>query len=253
VLNRVHSTLLALAKQSPVARTRIARTIRVKASASAILAVLDDVNACLGAADRTMLHDAGWHFMQLGLQLERATVTASALRHVLAAADNKAESSGSADSMLHFRDNPELSALLRMLGSQDAYRRLFRTRSQPLFVAQFFLQQSHAPHSILHNILQISRSHQAIQDTAGSRENDPLSELIQTTITALTQIDLRLRFSSISVSDSAQPSLESIVLGTLKKLNSIHRLLGDHYFSHQARIAHGPVQTELGLDAANVK
>ncbi len=253
VLNRAHSTLLGLAKQSPTARNRAARDARVKAAAAAIGTVLDAVNSCLGAADRTMLHDAGWHFMQLGLQLERATVTAGTLRHVLAAADLKAEGADSKEAALHFRDNPELSALLRMLGSQDAYRRLFRTRSQPLFVAQLFLQQPHAPHSILHNILQIIRSHQTIQDIAEDRQADPLGELLAATVAELTSIDLGLRFASGASPKSDQPSLEGIVLRTLDKLNAMHNLLGDHYFSHQARIAHGTLQAELVLDASNVK
>jgi len=76
----------------------------------------------------------------MGMHLERATMTCSSLRHLLGALDS---APSSAFAQLLYRDNPELSALLRMLGSQDAYRRLYQTRSQPRFVAELFLQQLH--------------------------------------------------------------------------------------------------------------
>jgi len=253
VLNRAQSTLANLAKQSPAARTKIARSARLAASTSAIQTVLDAVNACLGAADRTMLHDAGWHFMQLGLQLERATVTTSSLRHVLAAAAVNNAAHDSSGAALHFRDNPELSALLRMLGSQDAYRRLFRTRSQPLFVAQLFLQQPHAPHSILHNLQRITTSHTAIRSLAEHPPADPLGDLLNSTTESLTKLDLGLHFDPGETPATNALTPEETVVGVMAHLDSIHQLLGDHYFSHQARIATGTVQAELALHQANVK
>jgi uncharacterized circularly permuted ATP-grasp superfamily protein/uncharacterized alpha-E superfamily protein len=247
LLNRVHTTLANLAKQSPTARNRFARESRLKASAAAIRAVLDSVNACLGAAARTMLHDAGWHFMQLGMQLERAAVTAGTLRHVLTAASTEATSEDSPAATLHFRDNPELSALLRMLGSQDAYRRLFRTRSQPLFVAQLFLQQPHAPHSILHNLQKIMVSHDAIQELTDDDQADPLGELLASTIAELSGLNLGRHFDPDAASTHGAPTLEETVVHVLDRLDSVNQLLGDHYFSHQARIASGVVQAELQL------
>lgn len=253
VLNRVESTLSSLAKQSPKARTVVAREARVKAAAAAIGAVLDDINACLGAADRTMLHDAGWHFMQIGLQLERASVTASNLRHVLVAASTSVIEEDSDESTLHFRDNPELSALLRMLGSQDAYRRLFRTRSQPLFVAQLFLQQPHAPHSILHNLRQIAASHCVIQSLTEDHQPDPLGDLLTSTISELSGLNLGRHFDHEAATHHDALTLEQTVDGVLDRLDSINHLLSDHYFSHQARIAAGTVQAGLVSNQANVK
>jgi uncharacterized circularly permuted ATP-grasp superfamily protein/uncharacterized alpha-E superfamily protein len=253
LLNRVQSTLSTLAKQSPKARNLVARTARVKASAAAIHAVLDSVNACLGAAERTMLHDAGWHFMQIGLQLERASVTASNLRHVLVAASTKVIKEESDEATLHFRDNPELSALLRMLGSQDAYRRLFRTRSQPLFVAQLFLQQPHAPHSILHNLRQISTSHGVIRALTEDHQPDPLDDLPNSTINELSELKLGRHFDPDATTHEDALTLEETVDRVQDRLDSINHLLSDHYFSHQARIASGTVQAELVLDQANVK
>jgi uncharacterized alpha-E superfamily protein len=60
---------------------------RKKNAALAVQLVLTDVNAFLATAERTMLMDAGWEFLRMGLHLERAIMTCSALRHVLGKLD----------------------------------------------------------------------------------------------------------------------------------------------------------------------
>src|SRR5581483_10202656 len=112
-------------------------------TARTVTRVLVDLNAFLGTAERTMLHDAAWYFLRLGAHLERAIMTCSALRHALGA--NGGSPAGD-------REAPELSALLRMLGSQDAYRRLYQTHSQPRFIADLLLRQGAAPRSLYHNL-----------------------------------------------------------------------------------------------------
>jgi uncharacterized alpha-E superfamily protein len=83
---------------------------------------LEQIPAFHATADHSMLHDASWHFLRLGGYLERAIMSCSALRHVLGAHARTVERRGSTA-----RNNSELSALLRMLGSQDAYRRLYQS------------------------------------------------------------------------------------------------------------------------------
>lgn len=248
VLTRLEDTLRSLARQTPDVRGRTAGTARTRAAAAAIRAVLSDVNACLGAASRTMLHDAAWHFMQIGQQLERATGTAGTLRHVLSAAARHTAEDGAVGAHLLYRDNPELSALLRMLGSQDAYRRLFRTRTQPLFLAQLFLQQAQAPRSILHNLQQIDRSLTAIRVAADAAPEDAARDLIEGTLTELRELNLDRHFDPESPEAPGLPTLESILARTIEQLAALHNLLGDLYFSHQARLDPAVLQTELGLD-----
>src|SRR5690606_14948299 len=110
---------------------------------------------------------------------------------------------------LLYRDNPELSALLRMLGSQDAYRRLFRTRSQPLFVAQLFLQQPHAPRSILHNLRHIAASLTAIRNTSQASPGEAVSALVASLLEELTDLNLGRHFDPDRAADADHPSLES--------------------------------------------
>jgi uncharacterized circularly permuted ATP-grasp superfamily protein/uncharacterized alpha-E superfamily protein len=243
ILTDIDLKLRSSARQSPHGRSQKDRAKRNRAATAALKAVLVEINACLGSTARTMLHDAGWHFMQLGKQLERAAFTAATLVHVLPEAARKAPA-GSIQPAAHYRDNPELSALLRMLGSQDAYRRLFLMRSQPRFVAQLFLQQADAPRSILHNLQQMAESLAAIHESSDDSTEHPLAIAIAQRIATLTDLDLGPYFTAAGLTDVAAP-LDTVLEEIEKSLSSLQNALSDYYFSHQARIGVEDPQAEL--------
>ena len=247
ILTRIDRRLRSAARQSPTARTLTARNARNRTATSALSAILIEINACLGSTDRTMLQDAGWQFMQLGKTLERATFTASTLKHIFAS-ETPIWPTRSHEDDLIYQDNPELSALLRMLGSQDAYRRLYRTRSQPLFVAQLLLQHVTAPRSILHNLREMRTSLQAIHEATDHHQETPPLQAIHTHIDALSRLDLTPFFTPRkSKTDSKPRSLKAVIDETLSALPQLHQLLSDHYFSHQAKIDPPVLQAELRL------
>lgn len=215
----------------------------------AVQAILTEVNAIVGLAERTMLQDSGWHFLHMGLHLERATMTCSALRHILSALDTASASKGDASTRTPYRDNPELSALLRMLGSQDAYRRLYQTRSQPRLVAELFLQQPTAPRSIFHNLHQIKTSLRAIRNDLDGGSEDPTTTAVDDTLRFIASVHLPHHFGE----DPMLPEVEVARLGDilarlLDHLYYLHPILSDHYFSHQARIGPSATQDELKLE-----
>lgn len=247
ILTRIDRRLRSAARQSPTARTRTARTARNRTANSALSAILIEINACLGSTDRTMLQDAGWQFMQLGKTLERATFTASTLKHIFAS-ETPVTRTRAPDDDLIYQDNPELSALLRMLGSQDAYRRLYRTRSQPLFVAQLLLQHVTAPRSILHNLREMRTSLEAIHEATDHHQETPPLQAIHTHIDALSRLDLTPFFTPSESTPHSDPrTLKDVIDETLGALPQLHQLLSDHYFSHQARIDPPDPQAELGI------
>ncbi|HEY0944478.1 MAG TPA: circularly permuted type 2 ATP-grasp protein [Opitutaceae bacterium] len=237
-------------------RTPARGELRAALPPQAVAAVLADVNAFLSTAERTMLHDAGWHFLRLGVHLERAIMTCSALRHVLGTHDEAASAkTGSAeaapadaiDAQLVYRDNPELSALLRMLGSQDAYRRLYQTRSQPRFVAELFLQQSEAPRSLAYNLHHIRLSLQAIRAGA-TEEEDPTACAANDLLKLLRGVRLDRYFGAMRGDEAAdRQALSEVLADLLNQLYGLHPLLSDHYFSHQARLTAVTAQGEFPL------
>jgi uncharacterized alpha-E superfamily protein len=241
LLTRLLGQLDELSRRKPP-RPRPEERVRAKpTSREAIEAVLTEVNAFLGTAERTMLHDAGWHFLRMGLHLERAIMTCSALRHALGSHEQ------SAHDLLTYRDNPELSALLRMLGSQDAYRRLYQTRSQPRWVAHLFLQQPGAPRSILANLQQISHSLDIIRGEVSSDEMGAPALAVGDVIEMLEGLRIDRHFSARSAEDVPdRQTLGEILSDLLDRLYALHPLLSDHHFSHQARLTPVPDQVEMG-------
>lgn len=247
VLTRLVDKLAHLSRQPPPKGERQnSLNASPSAAAGALGIVLTEVNAFLATSERTMLHDAGWHFLRLGGRLERAIMTCSALRHILGALDEAAARDGPdvrAQEQLLYRDNPELSAFLRMLGSQDAYRRLYQTRSQPLLVAELFLQQIEAPRSIAYNLHRIRGSLAAIHREIRREGDDPVAQAVAETLSFLGTIRLADHFSS----EPATQRLSDLLAALLDKLYDLHPLLSDHYFSHQARLSAEVGQAELKL------
>ncbi|AKC81832.1 hypothetical protein IMCC26134_01885 [Verrucomicrobia bacterium IMCC26134] len=238
-LTRLHDRLEGLRARHVPPEKAAAAKARLVLAGETTAAVLEQVPAFHAIADHTMLHDASWHFLRLGVLLERAIMTCSALRHVLGAHEKPATRQGD-----HFRNNPELSALLRMLGSQDAYRRLYQTRSQPRYVAEFFLQQADAPHSLFHLVHEIKRSLIAIR-----QENDPADApgAAESAAHELGLWLLAIKPSRHFAGESGLPPLGERLNELLDRLYSLYPLFNDHYFSHQARLAPVAAQDELPL------
>jgi len=190
--------------------------------------VLIDLNAFFGTAERTMAHDAAWYFLRLGSHLERAIMTCSALRHVLSAPHG---------TLAPDHEAPELSALLRMLGSQDAYRRLYQAHSQPRFVADLLLRQGAAPRSLYHNLANMLNRLRSIHKNLN--ESNAVELAVEEMLNALRTLKLEPFFSGHADDDQDAKSspLGEFLAGLLVRLNTVHSLLSDHYFSHQARVA----------------
>jgi uncharacterized circularly permuted ATP-grasp superfamily protein/uncharacterized alpha-E superfamily protein len=231
VLNHLQEDLRTMQHRSHDAQDAEAREAAARA---AVEAVLTGVNALLGTAERTLLQDATWHFLLVGLHLERAIMTCSALRHCFTSLEQEVIRSP----QLADRQNPELSALVRMLGSQDAYRRLYQTVSTPRLVAELFLKQPAAPRSLLHNLLCISENLTRIQEEI-HRHGEWTLDAVSAEVNRLIE---SLRNCGVSEDGTSGTSLSSLhALGAqffslLQQLYSLHTHLSDHYFSHQARM-----------------
>jgi len=244
ILSRLERQLWNAARESPTGRSKSARAARNRAVDASIQAVLTESNACFGALNRTMLQDSAWHFILLGVQLERAIITATALRHVLPVTA-KFLAADPAHAAQHYRDNPELSALLRMLGSQDAYRRLYRTRSLPAFVADLFLQQPDAPRSIAHNLHQFAESLAAIHEANPPFDGDPVGDCLTALRDYLAKLNITHHFETPLALTPDAPDLGEVLQTLFQRLLDLHPLLSDHFFSHQAHIAPPAEQSEI--------
>lgn len=202
------------------------------AAHAAVQHVITGVNAALGTAARTLLQDASWRFLLIGLHLERTIMTCSALRHSLGMLEAQAEDTPD----LLARDNPELSALVRMLGSQDAYRRLYQGPSLPQFVTEFFLRESSAPRSLRYNLKRLRNQFDHVDRDTGSRAATDSGVL--RSVEELLQALEPLRFEGARKTGASLADQLSSLLGRLHRL---HTVISDHYFSHQGRLPTPPL------------
>jgi uncharacterized alpha-E superfamily protein len=201
------------------------RATRAAIASESINTVIDRLAAFFGTLDRTMLHDTGWHFFKVGMYLERATMTCTALRHALVEAELAA---------LHDRrEDADLTALVRILSSQDAYRQTYQARVEPLFVAELLLLSRHAPKSVYSCLVELRDHVAAISSLTGLEDDAPLDETREV-LASLDALDLVRFFSQ----RSENPILESPErLSGIATRDSLRDPVGDE-LSNPARLAH---------------
>ena len=142
-LSRLRATF---ARQRFVAEPAVAECARVSRKLTELTTAT--IPQFFGLAENGMMDDDGWRFCRLGQQLERAIITANA-----PLACSKAFT-GPADrpQRLGHHTEIELSAFLRLLGTRDAYRRVYQMRAEPLPVLKLLFQNPEAPRSVLHGL-----------------------------------------------------------------------------------------------------
>jgi uncharacterized circularly permuted ATP-grasp superfamily protein/uncharacterized alpha-E superfamily protein len=98
-----------------------------------------------GTAEASMLADRGWNFCLLGQQFERAAITANAGLTIFKSIAKRMEK---LSELPEHAVEIELSAFLRLLGSRDAYRRVYQMRAEPVPVLQLLYDHPEMPRSV---------------------------------------------------------------------------------------------------------
>lgn len=102
--------------------------------------IVSEVARFNGTAERTMPHDDTWQFFRVGVFFERAVGTLAVLK---VAMPRIVETYHEVD-----EESADLTALLRLLGSLDAYRREFRSRAYIDRICYLILRGKHVPSSV---------------------------------------------------------------------------------------------------------
>ncbi len=191
-------------------------------------------------AANTMLADDGWRFCEIGQMLERSIITANSVLSI-----SESLAGPSSTGLLHGSEI-ELSAFLRLLGTRDAYRRIYQMRAEPIHVLELLWQHPEVPRSLLYclekcrGLLRQSISPEAL----GSANALAAIELL---IQQIRRIDWRpfvwmpreeepganLHEKGLDPSQKLEPLLRRLLDGTLE----LHTLISDSFLNHQARIA----------------
>ncbi len=197
-------------------------------------AVTQRIPQFFAVAARTVLGDDGWRFCEAGESLERAAISANAIVSI-----GKSLVRPPHTSVI------ELSAFLRLLGTRDAYRRIYQMRSEPIAVLEIIWQHPEAPRSVyrcLKNCLDLLRE----SAPAGADGAIKAITSIENLLHQIRRVDWSdfLRHSPEEDSAAADapipreaerlaPVMQELLNATL----NIHNVISDGFLSHQAYIA----------------
>lgn len=206
--------------------------------------IVSEVARFNGTAERTLPHDDAWQFYRIGMFFERAMGAVLLLKVAL---PKIVETYRDLD-----EENTDLTALLRLLGSLDAYRRTFRSRAYIDRVAQLILQSSNNPSSVsfcLHNLkyaigtLSITGEQKSLGSELCAVAGQLIEEIENLTlvrsgrsqaeqIDAQQQPSQQLSFSPKQIAAELQQFEAS--------LKAMHDGIEDVFFSHQNALARNP-------------
>jgi uncharacterized alpha-E superfamily protein len=112
-----------------------------------------------GVADDTLPHDEGWHFLQAGRALERASMTARIV---------DVEYHQLLDRAVESADNHQWMAVLKSVAAYEIYRRQYHSRIEPEKVAELLILNPQHPRSIRFSIAALQAALRAISGSPPS-------------------------------------------------------------------------------------
>ncbi len=192
-------------------------------------------------AGNTMLADDGWRFCEIGQALERAIITANS---VLSIGRTLTARPGTVS---EHASEIELSAFLRLLGSRDAYRRIFQMRAEPIPVLELLWQHEEVPRSVLRclgkcgALLRESLAPEMLEQASAPVAIDAFIQQVkridwQAFVRTAPDEDQPKRDPKSAAhvrADELEPLLGRLLGSTME----IHTLIADSFLNHQARIA----------------
>ena len=123
--------------------------------------VIEGANLFHGVTEATLSHGGGYHYMELGRYLERATSTAEMLEECFAEVD--AEATGD-DSRVQYA---EWGGLLRACAAYEAYCRFYTADIRPERLTEFLLLNAESPRSVRFAADRLEASLRAISRSLG--------------------------------------------------------------------------------------
>lgn len=134
-----------------------------------VRAIVEGAHLFQGVTDSTLTHDEGWHYIQIGRFIERASTTAAMLETQFGAS---ASASGGPDgSEEAIAEYVEWVGLLRACAAFEAYCRHYTADVRPERIAEFLLLNAEFPRSVRFVADRIEGSLRAIAHALGRSSN----------------------------------------------------------------------------------
>ncbi len=187
--------------------------------------VMNAVHQFQGVSDSTMSHGEGWHFIQVGRYIERASATALLLEayhdDLWASTDRVAEGN----------EYLEWLGLLRCATAFEAYCKVYTADVTPDRVLEFLLLDNDFPHSIRFSIDALRSALEAIQSNAGDggrTRAEPLQRLVG-------RLQSSLRYSSVE--EIVAGDIVAYLRGIQRQSSAIHEMIYHLYINYSIQAA----------------
>jgi uncharacterized alpha-E superfamily protein len=178
-------------------------------------------------AQLSMLADDGWRFSELGQYVERAITTGNATRSIT---QSIVKRMGALHSI-----EIELSTFLRLLGSRDAYRRIYQTRAEPPQVLEFLWQNAEMPRSVTYSLQRCADLLQAALPK-GSETAQKAQLFLEELLRTIRRLDWYVFFvndGEATFQLLRRDELLSLLDDLLWETQGLHHVITDNFLSHQ--------------------
>ena len=190
----------------------------------------------LGTLERTLSHDAGYRFWVMGSSIEWAIGTTSLLESIIPSRISL--------QARHLEDDTDLTALLRLLGCLDAYRRQYRSRAYLDRVISLLWRNEDLPGSFLFNLFRTRDALKALEEDTPKHSNSALRRRLNRMISRVENFPVEevfpARMAQLDFGEAAD-TVHAKTLRRVKKelewlrnnLLALHGQIEDFYFNHQ--------------------
>lgn len=188
-----------------------------------VRAVIEGAHLFHGITDSTLSHDEGWHYIQIGRFIERATTTAALLEARFGAPAPKGPGAAGV-----VEDYAEWVALLRACSAFEAYIRHYTADLRPERIAEFLLLNAEFPRSVRFVVDRVEDSLRAIARSLGRPSNGRPERFAG-------KLRAALNYSQIDeiMADNPLRYLESI----RKQCDQVHTALYQTYITYSIEAA----------------
>ena len=185
-------------------------------------ATLNDLHLFQGVTDSSMSHGEGWHFIQIGRAIERATAIA-ALIGVFEwdASENISEGAGSQQFL-------EWIGLLRSCTAFESYCNVYTADLTQPQILQFLLLNKEFPHSVRYSIDQLRWALMALQEGSGRLVAEELTRVAG-------RLQASLNFCEIS--EVMYQGVGAYVQNISQQCRHIHTLIYRDYIHYKVHVA----------------
>ena len=184
--------------------------------------VMEAVHQFQGVTDSTMSHGEGWHFIQVGRYLERATATAMLLDAYNSDLWSKRDRGPVGNEYL------EWMGLLRSATAFEAYCKVYTADLSPERILEFLLLDAEFPHSLRFAIENLQQALRAIQDRGGGARAEPLTRLAGR---------MQASLAYVSVDEILDRGVIPYLQNVQAECSQLHRMLYSIYVDYSVQSA----------------